>query len=173
MQKLNYDDKVEKLKEIKLPRWHDLPDFDIYMDQVVNYINLHLDILNFSDDDRSITPSMVNNYVKNSIVKAPIKKHYKKYHLAYLIVVMILKRVYSLSDISKMIEIQTKMEESNLELAYDTFGLYFEKCLHCVITNGNLESLDIDVQNEYQSLLLNVVESVALKIYAEIKLCQN
>lgn len=159
----------EELLNFKCPRWQDLPDFDIYMDQVVFYINQQLSALNVSDGDKPITSSMVNNYVKNSIVKPPIKKHYKRYHLAFLIVVTILKRVYSLGEISQMITIQTKMKNSNLEVAYDTFAEYFETTLHDILANDGISSISKDT-NPYQTLLMNIIQSVALKIYAQIEL---
>ena len=162
--------KINELLNFKLPRWHELPDFDIYMDQVVFFINQQLDVLNISDSDKPITSSMVNNYVKNSIVKAPIKKHYKRYHLAFLIVVTVLKRVYSLSEISQMIAIQTKMKDSNLELAYDTFGTYFEESLKEMFEKGHLDNARNKAANDYQLLLLNIIQSVVLKLYAEIRL---
>ena len=168
MEDVNIKEKAQTLKEFKLPRWDELPAFDIYMDQVVNYINQHLTALNIDDTDKPLTPSMVNNYVKNSIVKAPVKKHYKRYHLAFLIVVIVLKRVYSLSEISKMIEIQTTMKDSDLKSAYDTFGLYFERCLKTILDHGDLDKTGIHIQNEYQALLLNIIKSVVLKIYAEM-----
>lgn len=159
----------EELLNFKCPRWQDLPDFDIYMDQVIFYINQQLSALNISDGDKPITSSMVNNYVKNSIVKPPIKKHYKRYHLAFLIVVTILKRVYSLGEISQMITIQTKMKNSNLEAAYDTFAEYFETTLHDILANDGISSISKDT-NPYQTLLMNIIQSVALKIYAQIEL---
>ena len=73
----NIEEIHKSLISFKLPRWKDLPDFDIYMDQVIFYINQELSPLFF--EEKVITSNMVNNYVKNSIVKPPIKKHYKRY----------------------------------------------------------------------------------------------
>lgn len=160
-------DKINELLAFKIPRWDELPDFDIYMDQVIYFINQKLAPLAITESDKPITSTMVNNYVKNSIVKPPIKKHYKKYHLAFLIVVTILKKVYSLSEISKMIEIQTTMKDSDLAFAYDVFGKFFEKTIHEVFAN---EKMDDKALNEHQRLLKNVITSVVLKIYTEINI---
>ena len=139
----NIEEIHKSLISFKLPRWKDLPDFDIYMDQVIFYINQELSPLFF--EEKVITSNMVNNYVKNSIVKPPIKKHYKRYHLAFLIVVCILKRCYSLAEISKLIEIQNDMEHSDLEKAYDA-------------------------SNWQKQLLYNVVRSIVYKLHAEVDL---
>ena len=166
------DDIYKELIEFKLPKWKDLPDFDIYMDQVVFYINQELKELFFSDE-KVITSNMVNNYVKNSIVKPPIKKHYKRYHLAFLIVVSILKRCYSLNEISQLIEVQNKMEHSDLEKAYDAFSVCFEECLHATFTKGNANDIEIKKVNWQKQLLYNVVQSVVYKIYAEVNLIEK
>lgn len=163
----------ESLINFKLPRWKDLPDFDIYMDQVVFYINQHLAPLYFNEEEKIITHSMVNNYVKNSIVKPPVKKHYKRYHLAFLIVVLILKRCYSLTEISKLIEIHNQMEHSDLEKSYDAFSFCFENCLHEIIKEGNAGKLPIQNENWQKQLLINVVQSVVFKMYAEIDLIEE
>ena len=65
------------LKEIlntrKIPKWNELPELDLYMDQVIVLMEKHL---NASKKDKLITPSMINNYVKLGIVPPPIKKQY-------------------------------------------------------------------------------------------------
>ena len=104
-------EQYEQLKNFQCPKWKDLPSFDIYMDQVIFFINDRLKPLYFDSEKNVITSNMVNNYVKNSIVKPPIKKHYKPYHLAFLIAVCILKRCYSLTEITQLIEIEKAMEE--------------------------------------------------------------
>ena len=165
-----YENKKEALLAFHLPRWDELPDFDIYMDQVVFFINQKLAPLNVSETDKVITSSMVNNYVKNSIVKPPNKKHYKRYHLAYLFVVSILKRSYSLDEISKMIKIQIDMQDSSLALAYDKFGDYLELNIKDVLNNASLSAHEDIIENVYQRLLMNIIQSVVLKLYAELEL---
>ena len=161
----NIEEIHKSLISFKLPRWKDLPDFDIYMDQVIFYINQELSPLFF--EEKVITSNMVNNYVKNSIVKPPIKKHYKRYHLAFLIVVCILKRCYSLAEISKLIEIQNEMEHSDLEKAYDAFSICFEECLHATFADGDDKNLQYNASNWQKQLLYNVVRSIVYKLYAE------
>ena len=69
-----------------------------------------------------------------------------------------------------MIAIQTKMKDSNLELAYDTFGTYFEESLKEMFEKGHLDNARNKAANDYQLLLLNIIQSVVLKLYAEIRL---
>lgn len=93
------------------PRWNELPGIPLYMDQVVLFLNQALDPIQFEDSRPLLTSSMVNNYVKNSIVKAPVKKQYRPYHLAYLLVVCALKRCYSLSEISTLIQMYSDISD--------------------------------------------------------------
>ena len=61
--------KLDRLQIIRLPRWTDLPDLELYMDQVVSYINQYLNALNLDE----ITASMINNYVKKEIPDLKLK----------------------------------------------------------------------------------------------------
>ena len=72
---------AQHLSEYRLPRWEELPDFDIYMDQVITLIERYLNIL---DDGKQqlITSAMVNNYVKLKLIPKPNKKKYNKEHIA-------------------------------------------------------------------------------------------
>ena len=45
-----------------LPTWNELPDIEVYMDQVITLINKYIG--GFAPDgDTLLTPSMINNYV--------------------------------------------------------------------------------------------------------------
>ena len=77
----------EMLAKRTLPRCNELPDLELYMDQVTSLIGRYL------KDDRELTASMVNNYVKHKAMPAPVRKKYTREHLAYLIVICTLKPV--------------------------------------------------------------------------------
>ena len=62
-----------QMHDIKLPRWDDLPKFDLYMDQVTALINAVLGPLGVD----TMTPAMINNYVKHKVILAPVKKKYR------------------------------------------------------------------------------------------------
>jgi hypothetical protein len=111
---------------------------------------------------------MVNNYVKNSLLKPPVKKHYNHTHVAFLIVVCVLKRCFSLKEISVLIDIHAHMEGSSLEMAYNRFADYFELYLHAIFKDGNIDAVKLPQDILYeQQLLANVVESVVTKMYAQ------
>ncbi len=153
------------MNKFTFPRWDELPSLELYMDQVIIYLTEQLSCLYFNDE-KFITKSMVNNYVKTSIVKPPIKKHYRKSHIAYFIVVTILKRCYSMAQISELIEIHTHMKDSSVEQAYDLFISWFESSLNTVF---ELEGSDLSfkTKNPQQELMEHVIQCVSYKIHTE------
>lgn len=59
---------VAELESYNMPDWNDLPDIDLYMDQVITYLEKQLSVFSRNDDEKLITPAMINNYVKNEII---------------------------------------------------------------------------------------------------------
>ena len=112
------------MNRFQFPRWNELPSLDLYMDQVITYLQSNLESTYFSDE-KFITKAMINNYVKTSIVAPPVKKHYTKQHIAYFMVVTILKRCYSMSQISQLIEIHTHMKYSSVEQSFNVLYIKY------------------------------------------------
>ena len=100
------------------PKWSELPTIDLYLDQVLLYVN-QLDSSSIVDDDKGLTAAMINNYVKNGHLDKPIKKKYSRRQLARLIVITCLKNVFAIQEVSKTISSLTK--DSNSEVMYDNF----------------------------------------------------
>ena len=100
------------------PKWSELPNLDLYLDQVLLYVN-QLDSCCIIDDDKGLTSAMINNYVKNGHLEKPIKKKYSRKQLARLIVITYLKNVFSIQEISKTINSLT--EEESSEIMYNNF----------------------------------------------------
>lgn len=100
------------------PKWSELPTIDLYLDQVLLYVN-QLDSSSIVDDDKDLTAAMINNYVKNGHLDKPIKKKYSRRQLARLIVITCLKNVFAIQEISKTISSLTKDGDS--EAMYDNF----------------------------------------------------
>ena len=109
--KMNYDN-------IHIDRWEDIPDFPLYIDQVVSIIEKSLSFLKI-ENESIITKTMINNYVKHKLVKAPIKKKYEREQIAYFIIICLLKPVFSLEEISKLINLQK--DQGELSLFYNKY----------------------------------------------------
>lgn len=113
---------VASLIKHKLPRYNELPDFELYMDQVISLMQKYLSPYILSDD--ALTPSMINNYVKMNVLPAPEKKKYNKDHLAQLIVICLMKRQLSIPTINAIILEQIK--HNGLETFYNSFAELYE-----------------------------------------------
>lgn len=154
-----------------LPRWEELPTFPLYIDQVVNYIENNLQILSFNNE-KIITSSMINNYVKHGIVKPPIKKKYERIHLAYFIVVCILKKSYSLDEISKLIQVQ--INDFPTDQSYNYFCEEIEACVTSLLNKKEVVHIpSLSDNKEIVYLLHSTVLSVTHKIYVQYFLSQQ
>ena len=100
---MNIDEYVEKLLDsIDLIRPEDIPNIDLYMDQVTTFMEDHLGRLKRFEDDKILTKTMINNYAKNDLLPAPIKKKYSKDHLLLLTFIYYFKSFLTIGDIQTM-----------------------------------------------------------------------
>ena len=149
------------------------PYYSVWIFQVLYFLNDRLRILYFDDEKDIVTSNMINNYVKNSIVHPPVRKHYKQYHLAFLIVVTILKRCFSLHEISQLIEIQDALVSDTIEKAYDGFSSCFNHYLHEILTYGHVENeWTFKHKTKEKELMVRVVKTVVYKILAELDILE-
>ncbi|HEM6303645.1 TPA: DUF1836 domain-containing protein [Streptococcus suis] len=116
-----------------IPYWHELPDLDLYLDQVLLYVN---QTTNSSEllEQKSLTASMINNYVKHKQIEKPIKKKYQKQQVARLIALSILKNVFSIQEISQTL---------NLLLQTDSSETLYNHFVDCMRNEDSDETPDI------------------------------
>lgn len=116
-----------------IPYWHELPDLDLYLDQVLLYVN---QVVNSQEslEQKKLTAAMVNNYVKHKQIEKPIKKKYQKQQVARLIALTILKNVFSIQEISQTL--QLLLQSSHSETLYNHF-------VDCMRNEVNEETPDI------------------------------
>ena len=108
----------ETLEFFPLPKYEDLPDLELYMDQVINLVERYLGS-SFSRDGKGLTAAMVNNYVKMKVLPPPVRKRYTRSHLVYLLVLCTLKPVLPLRDISLVLH--SELERLGEEVFYRKF----------------------------------------------------
>ena len=108
------------LEDYRLPAWEEIPDFGLYMDQVVTLLTEYLDYMPPElKEEQIITPAAINNYVRKKIMPEPIKKKYYRNHIAYLIMVCTLKQSLSIPTLKTMIPMGLSEEE--LRRVYGAF----------------------------------------------------
>ena len=117
---------IARIDYIKLD---DIPNIDLYMDQVTTFMEEQLASTKRYDDDKILTKTMINNYAKNNLLPPPEKKKYTREHVLTLIFIYYMKNILSISDIQNILNPITdryfgKDEEYGLEDIYkEVFGL--------------------------------------------------
>ena len=103
------------------PKWEDIPNIDLYLDQVLLYVNQVCAPISL-DKDKGLTASMVNNYVKHGYLTKPDKKKYQRKQIARLIAITTLKSVFSIQEIAQTLN--TLQTQANSDQLYDAFVDY-------------------------------------------------
>ena len=151
----------DSIRNFRLPRYEELPDVGLYLEQVTKYISDYLAPL----EDIQLTGSMISNYVKKGLIQNPVRKQYTRDQVAYLIFVAVSKTVLSMDDIQQLIELQKKVYTS--QRAYDYFCSEFENVLFYVFgLKDVLDTVGIDATDE-KAMLRNTIITVAHKIYLD------
>ncbi len=112
----------------------DIPNIDLYMDQVTTFMDKNLrKSARYPEDDKVMTKTMINNYAKNDLLPPPIKKKYSKEHVLVLIFIYYYKGILSINDIQTLLQPITSQffqteDDFNIASIYDeVFGLEKEQ----------------------------------------------
>lgn len=95
---------LRKMERVNYIKPSEVPDIDLYMDQVTTFMDEHLKSCKRFEDDKMLTKTMINNYTKNNLLPSPTKKKYSKEHMLLLIFIYYFKSFLSISDIQKIFE---------------------------------------------------------------------
>ena len=100
------------LNHYRLPLWEDIPDFGLYMEQVLSLLTEYLDYMPPElKEEQFITAAAINNYVRKKIMPEPVKKKYYRIHIAYLIMICSLKQSLSMTTLKLLIPCGVSEEE--------------------------------------------------------------
>lgn len=95
---------LESLDRIDYIKPKEIPNIDLYMDQVTTFMEEHLSSSKRYPEDKILTKTMINNYAKNRLLPSPDKKKYSKEHLLLLIYIYYYKSILSIGDIQSLLE---------------------------------------------------------------------
>lgn len=152
---------LQNQREKTLPSWHELPDIELYMDQITGLVNRYL---GYSTKERMLTPSMVNNYVKMKVMPAPVKKKYSREHLMHLIVICVLKQVMPLSAVEAVL--RDGLERTDAEHFYENVRNLYQASFQ--------EAAEIaEFMLEKGNMSVSMTLALALKAQAEQTLAQD
>ena len=125
---------LESLNRIAYIKPEDIPNIDLYMDQVTTFMESRLKSTTRNPgEDKILTKTMINNYAKNDLLPPPVKKKYSKEHVMMLIFIYCYKGILSINDIQSLFKPITDKffdtaDDFNLETIYETvFGLEREQ----------------------------------------------
>jgi hypothetical protein len=93
---------IDSLKDVKYIMPDDIPNIDLYMDQVTTFMDKHLKSSKRYSEDKLLTKTMINNYTKNELLPPPNKKKYTKEHMFLLIFIYYFKNILSINDIQSI-----------------------------------------------------------------------
>ena len=168
------------ITDYHLPDWDSIPDFGLYMDQVIVLLEQYLSFIPapVGGKERFVTSSTINNYVRLQIMPAPEKRKYHRIHIAYLIMILTMKQSLSISDVQKIIPPDSSEEE--VRVVYENYSEKFRRL--ALFFNQQVQSGAEGIHSATESNCGNAVELLVIesaliagfsKILAEklIRLC--
>lgn len=163
---------LQRLAKLNYIKPGDVPNIDLYMDQVTTFMDEHLSDVKRYEDDKILTKTMINNYTKNDLLPPPVKKKYSKEHIYVLTFIYYLKNILSISDIQKLLNPLTdkffnKEELPDLEYIYSEI-YNMEKAQIASLSKDVVERTQVakeaflDVENEEDKDFLQLFSFVGL-----------
>lgn len=138
---------LESLSRIDYIKSGDIPDIDLYMDQVTTFMDAQLESTKRYSEDKILTKTMINNYAKNNLLPPPVKKKYTKEHVLVLIFIYYFKNILSIKDIERLLGPITDTYFTTDE-SFDISSIYEEICAQ---EKSHIQSLQEDIRTCYQS----------------------
>ena len=152
---------AESFRDFHLPRYQEIPDVGLYLEQAAKYIGNCLSPLG----DTALTRSMISNYVKKGLIASPVKKQYGRDQIAYLIFIAISKSVLSLDALAAFLKIQQQTDP--LERAYDYFVREFENLLMFTFELSDTADIFPETSSDGKRLLYTCIIAAVQKVYLE------
>ena len=152
---------AQSIRDFHLPRYHEIPNVGLYLDQATKYVGEHLAPLG----EYTLTPSMIRNYVSKGLIENPVKKQYGREQIAYLFFIAVAKSVLSLDALVAFIRLQ--QQTYDLATAYDYFVEEMENLLmYTFELKPRPEKIGMD-QTDEKRLLYTCILAAVRKVYLE------
>lgn len=162
----------------------DIPNIDLYMDQVTTFMEESLKSYKRYSDDKVLTKTMINNYAKAKLFPAPVKKKYTRNHIMLLVIIYHLKSILSINDINKLLkpvteDLKCNEKSESLETVYRYFVSLQKFNKENILINidkqkGFLEREDIaKLKNKEEIVLLLTVLLVAIQANTEKRIAEK
>lgn len=153
--------------------YDNIPNLDLYMEQVLTFLNKEFEQYKINSNEKIYTKSMINNYVKSKLLSKPINKKYSPNHVAELIIIFYLKQILSIEDIKDLSD--NTFNKDNIKDIYEIFTNYSTKYVENTKeeTTNYIKELDSDNKitnlNDKIFVLIGILISKAntYKIFSE------
>lgn len=148
---INTDDMLNSilssLSRIDYVKSEDIPNIELYMDQVTTFMDAQLKSSKRYPEDKILTKTMINNYAKNNLLPPPIKKKYSKEHVLVLIFIYYFKNILSIKDIETLLKPITNHYFA-VDGNFDLTTIYEEVFQ---LEAGRIEALKEDIKSMYHT----------------------
>lgn len=139
---------LKEFSELDYVHPEDIPNIDLYVDQVTTFLESRLASVKRDDDEKILTKTMINNYTKNHVLPSPDKKKYSKDHVLTLILIYYLKSFLSIKDIQSLLApVTDKYFGTESDLSF--YDLYEELVS---LSSGQSRALIKDVVAKYNTI---------------------
>lgn len=140
---------LESISRIDYVKADEIPNIDLYMDQVTTFMNDHMKSSKRYEGDKILTKTMINNYAKNELLPPPLKKKYSKEHVMVLIFIYYFKNILSIKDIETLLRpITENYFHTDKELTFT--DLYEEVCS---LEKSRIDHMKEDITEIYRTSL--------------------
>ena len=138
---------LSSISRIEYVRPGDIPNIDLYMDQVTTFMEEQLRSTKRHEEDKILTKTMINNYAKNNLLPPPVKKKYSKEHVLVMIFIYYFKNILAIKDIETLLNPITEEyfetgKEPNMTSIYEEI---------CRLEKSRIDTLQKDVARSYNS----------------------
>ncbi|MBW6411463.1 DUF1836 domain-containing protein [Clostridium weizhouense] len=170
---------AKKISENNSVSYEDLPKYDLFLSQVIDYLNDKF-------DDEKFTNNIVQNYIKSEVITKPEdgkKRGYTKMHLAQLVLLSYMRPVLTTEEIKKVFSLAfNEINDRNDDIiswqnAYKIFAqiqheslseyllttLDNKKKLQDIVKGLNLKSNDEERITIFLLVLALIAEASAIK----------
>ena len=137
---------LESISRIDYIKAEDIPNIELYMDQVTTFMESQLESPKRYPEDKILTKTMINNYAKNHLLPPPVKKKYSKEHVLLLIFIYYFKNLLSIKDIETLLAPIAEKDFNNGE-EFSLTDIYEEVCQ---LQKSRIDSLSKDVARKFQ-----------------------
>lgn len=152
---------LDAIRDFRLPRFHEIPNVGLYLEQASKYISEYLSPLG----EFPLTPSMISNYVKKGLIASPVRKQYSREQIAYLFFISLNKSILSLDALADFFAIQKRTH--SVQRAYDRFCQEFESVLRFTFEIEDVVESQVEESTLEKRLLYTSVVASVQKIYLE------